>query len=108
MAIPTSRTSEKAFITIDETLCTGCYGCVEVCKTATTAMYAAEARGMGACMLGAVHPLILNGKQARKFRMKYGIRYTSREGVFVIFGYPAVTYSKGISRTFASVNRWNG
>ena len=70
---------------------------------ATTAMYAAESLGLGTCMLGAIHPLIQNGKKAKQLREKYGIKYTSREGVFVIFGYPAVSYKKGIKRTFASV-----
>ncbi len=70
---------------------------------ASTAMYAAESLGLGTCMLGSIHPLIQNGKKARSFREKYGIKYTSREGIFVIFGYPAVTYRKGIKRTFASV-----
>lgn len=74
---------------------------------ATAAMYAAESLGLGTCMLGAVHPFIQNGKKARKFREKYNIRYKSREGLFVIFGYPAVKYRKGIIRTFASVNRMN-
>jgi len=32
MAIPTSRTKEKAKIIIDNDLCTGCASCVEVCK----------------------------------------------------------------------------
>jgi ferredoxin len=75
---------------------------------ATSAMYAAESLGLGSCMLGAVHPLIQKGKRARKLREKYGIRYTSREGVIVIIGYPAVKYHHGIKRTFASVNHWNG
>ena len=70
---------------------------------ATTAMYGAEALGLGTCMLGAIHPLIQYGGKAKKFRAKYNIKYPSREGVFVIFGYPAVKYAKGISRTFASV-----
>ena len=70
---------------------------------ATYAMIAAESLGLGTCMLGAIHPLIQNGKKARKFREKYNIRYKSREGLFVIFGYPAVKYRKGINRTFASV-----
>ena len=70
---------------------------------ATYAMIAAESMGLGTCMLGAVHPLIQNGKKARLFREKYGIKFTSREGLFVAFGYPAVKYSKGIKRTFASV-----
>jgi hypothetical protein len=55
-------------------------------------------------MLGGIHPLIQNGKKARQFREQYGIKSKSREGLFVIFGYPAVIYRKGIKRTFASVN----
>jgi nitroreductase len=74
---------------------------------ATAAMYAAESLGLGTCMLGGVHPLIQNGKRAKTFREKYGIRCTSREGLFVIFGYPSVKYKKGINRTFASETRMN-
>lgn len=72
--------------------------------TATYAMIAAESLGLGTCMLGGIHPLIQNGKKAKQFREKHGIKGKSREGLFVIFGYPAVTYRKGIKRTFASVN----
>ncbi len=72
--------------------------------SATYAMIAAESLGLGTCMLGAIHPLIQNGKKARKFREDHGILYPSREGLFVIFGYPEVKYTKGIRRTFASVN----
>jgi ferredoxin len=70
---------------------------------ATYAMMAAESLGLGTCMLGAVHPLIQNGKAARKFREDHGIKYPSREGLFVAFGYPSVKYKKGIKRMFASV-----
>lgn len=69
---------------------------------ATYAMITAETLGLGACMLGGVHPLIQNGRKAKKFREQQSIKCTSREGVFVIFGYPQVTYRKGIRRTFAS------
>ncbi|MDX9783086.1 MAG: nitroreductase family protein [Bacteroidales bacterium] len=69
---------------------------------ATVAMYAAESLGLGTCMIGSVHPLIQNGKKAKQFREKYKIKYTSREGLIVLFGYPAVKYKKGIRRTFAS------
>jgi len=71
---------------------------------ATTAMYAAESLGLGTCMLGAIHPLIQNGKKAKRLREKYGIKYPSREGVFVIFGHPKPIYLKGIRRSFASVD----
>lgn len=70
---------------------------------ATAAMYAGESLGLGTCMLGGIHPLIQNGKKAKVFREKHGIQYPSQEGLFVIFGYPAVHYKKGIRRTFASV-----
>jgi len=71
---------------------------------ATAAMYAGESLGLGTCMLGAMHPLIQNGKKARKFRERHGIKHKSREGLFVIFGYPKVKYRKGIRRSFAGVN----
>ena len=74
---------------------------------ATTAMYAAESLGLGTCMLGAIHPLIQNGGKAKKFRTKHGVKYPSREGIFVIFGYSAVRYEKGLKRTFASVTMVN-
>ena len=69
---------------------------------ATYAMAAGESMGLGTCMLGAIHPLIQNGKRAKQFRERHGIKYTSREGLFVIFGFPSVKYKKGIKRTFAS------
>ena len=70
---------------------------------ATYAMITAESLGLGTCMLGTVHPLIQNGKTAKKFRVNHGIKYPSREGIFAIFGYSAVKYTNGIQRTFASV-----
>ena len=70
---------------------------------ATYAMIAAESLGLGSCMLGAIHPFIQSGGKARKFREKQGIKYTSREGLFVIFGHPKVKYHQGINRTFASI-----
>ncbi|MDX2431878.1 MAG: nitroreductase family protein [Bacteroides sp.] len=74
---------------------------------ATYAMIAAESLGLGTCMLGAIHPLIQNGKSAKKFREDHGIKYPSREGLFVIFGHPSVKYNKGIKRTFASESNLN-
>lgn len=72
---------------------------------ATYAMIAAESLGLGTCMLGAVHPLIQNGKKARKFREKYGIKHTSGEGLIVAFGYPTLHFIKGIKRSFANVGQ---
>ena len=74
---------------------------------ATTAMHAAETLGLGTCMIGAIHPLIQYGSKAKKLRKKYGIKYKSQEGIFVIFGYPSVKYRKGVKRTFASVTTAN-
>lgn len=73
---------------------------------ATYAMLAGEAAGLGSCMLGAVHPFIQNGRKARKFRKKHGIRYKSREGLFVAFGFPRVKYQKTVKRSFAAVDYW--
>lgn len=72
---------------------------------ATYAMIAAESLGLGTCMLGSVHPLIQNGRKARIFREKHQIKCTSREGLFVIFGYPAYKFKKGINRSFASITQ---
>jgi hypothetical protein len=71
---------------------------------ATYAMIAAETLGLGTCMLGAVHPFIQSGRKAKKFRERHNIKYKSREGLFVIFGYPQVNFKKGILRTFASID----
>ncbi len=70
---------------------------------ATYAMLAGESLGLGTCMLGGIHPFIQNGSSSKKFRESHGIKYKSREGVFVIFGHPAIKYKKGLRRTFASV-----
>lgn len=72
---------------------------------ATYAMIAAESLGLGTCFNGAVHPFIQNGKTAKLFREKYGIKEKSREGIFVLMGYSKVMYTKTIKRTFASVDR---
>jgi ferredoxin len=73
----------------------------------TYAMHAAESLGLGTCMLGAIHPFIQSGKAAKKFREKQGIRWKSREGLFLIVGYPKFKYQRGIRRTFANVDNLN-
>ncbi len=95
-------------INYDAPLCLYFYGSpyadpADPIVAATAAMYAGESLGLGSCMLGAVHPMIQQGGNAKRFREKHGIKYPSREGVFVIFGYPSVTYKKALKRTFASV-----
>ncbi|MGB4291644.1 MAG: nitroreductase family protein [Bacteroidales bacterium] len=69
---------------------------------ATAAMYAGESLGLGTCMIGAIHPFIQNGA-AKWLREKYGIKYKSTGGIFVIFGYPVVKYRKGVRRDFAEI-----
>jgi ferredoxin len=71
---------------------------------ATYAMLAAESLGLGTCMLGGIHPFIQSGGAARKFRKKYNIRWKSREGLFVIMGYPRIKYNAAIKRSFANVD----
>ncbi|MCK9399399.1 MAG: nitroreductase family protein [Bacteroidales bacterium] len=71
---------------------------------ATYAMTAAESLGLGTCMLGGIHPFIQSGRAARKFREKQGIRFKSREGLFLIIGHPRVKYQNGIKRTFANID----
>ena len=70
----------------------------------TYAMHAAESLGLGTCMLGAIHPFIQSGKAAEKFRKNHGIRFKSKEALFLIAGYPKVKFRHGIRRTFASVD----
>jgi len=72
---------------------------------ATYAMLAGECLGLGTCMLGGVHPMIQYGKKAQRLREKYGIKFKSREGLFVIFGYPKFKFQKGVRRTFADIHR---
>ncbi len=71
---------------------------------ATYAMIVGETLGLGTCLLGAIHPFIQNGGKAKEFRERYNIKNKSREGLFVIFGYPKIKYLKGIRRSFASVH----
>ncbi len=71
---------------------------------ATYAMMAAESLGLGTCMIGGIHPMIQNGQKATSFRTRWGIKHRSREGLFLIVGYPMRPFHKGIRRTFASVN----
>lgn len=75
--------------------------------TATYAMMAAESLGLGTCLIGGIHPFIQSGKRAKKFRETHGIKFKSKEGLFLIIGYPAVKYQKGINRSFASVQMAN-
>ena len=65
---------------------------------ATYAMLAAESLGLASCMIGSIHPFLI---RMPRLMQKYHIRQKSREGIFVIFGYPKYEYHKGIKRSFA-------
>ena len=84
--------ADKNVVTYDAPLAIYFYGSpysdpADPIVAATYAMLAGEALGLGTCMLGAVHPLIQKGKQAK-----------------VIFGHPIPKFKKGINRTFADVH----
>lgn len=68
---------------------------------ATYAMLAAESLGLGTCMIGSINPFLRHGGASLK--KKYKINPKSRNGIFLIIGYPKVKYHKGIKRTFARV-----
>jgi nitroreductase len=74
---------------------------VDTTIAATYAMLAAEALGLGSCIIGSVAPLLKNNKQ---FKAKYGIPDNSRPGLAVVFGHPAVKYQRLLKRTFADVH----
>ncbi|MGI6092948.1 MAG: nitroreductase [Veillonellaceae bacterium] len=67
---------------------------------ATFAMLAAEAQGLGSCMIGSVAPVI---KNSNKLKQKYGIPANNQPGLAMIFGHPAISYRRGVQRTLASV-----
>jgi len=71
---------------------------------ATTAMYAAEASGLGTCLIGMIHPFLRFGKEAKAIKEKYGIQPAPQHGIWLIMGYASVAYRKGIERTFANVS----
>ncbi|MCU0843674.1 MAG: nitroreductase family protein [Spirochaetes bacterium] len=66
----------------------------------TYAMTAAEAIGLGSCMIGTVSFAINREKRLKK---KWGIPQENSVSMAMILGYPAFRYSRGIHRSFASV-----
>jgi ferredoxin len=69
---------------------------------ATYAMLAGESLGLGSCMLGFPGPVL---KRSKRLRTKYGLPGTFRQGIVVVFGYPAVRYQHALRRRFAEVRR---
>lgn len=64
------------------------------------AAIAAEALGLGSCMIGTVPPALQGDK---KLKVKWGIPGEHYPSIAMILGHPAVKYSRGVRRRFASV-----
>lgn len=69
---------------------------------ATYAMLAAEAQGLGSCMIGSVGPFLQHAGKA--FKKKYGLPEKFNGSLFLTIGYPRYKYNKTVKRTFASVD----
>ena len=68
--------------------------------SATYAMLAAEALGLGSCMIGTPAQFI---KYSKKLKKKYGIPERNTQGIMVIFGYPQVKFTRSIKRSLGGV-----
>lgn len=67
---------------------------------ATQATIAAEALGLGTCIIGSVGAMFENNKDLCK---KYGIEKTDKIGTAFILGYPEINYRKAFQRNFKKV-----
>lgn len=72
---------------------------------ATYAMLAAHSLGLGSCMIGSIAPFL---RRMKKLKAKYSIPSGSKDGIFLVFGYPKYKYQKAIKRSFAKVTYVNG
>ena len=68
---------------------------------ATYAMLAAQARGLGSCILGFPAYYI---KQSAKLKAKYGFPKRMQPGTVLIMGYPVLTFRRALRRRFADVH----
>jgi nitroreductase len=66
----------------------------------TYAMVAAEAMGLGSCMIGCVAPVLERRKDLME---KHGLPAGHIPKIVLILGYPAVQFRKAIRRRFLSV-----
>jgi len=66
----------------------------------TCAMIAAEAMGLGTCMIGCLPPVLERRKDLKR---KHGIPEGHTPRIVLILGYPAVRFRKAIRRPFLSV-----
>ena len=67
---------------------------------ATYAMLAAQAQGLGSCMIGTMAAL----DHDRALKKKYGIPEGNKLGLALILGHPAATYAKSLRRRWAAVH----
>ncbi len=67
---------------------------------ATHASIAAEALGLGTCIIGGVPPCI---DKNNKLRKKYGLLKNEKASIAFILGHPDVKFNKGIKRRFKDV-----
>jgi ferredoxin len=67
----------------------------------TYAMIAAEAMGLGSCMIGCLPPVLARRKDLMK---KHGVPDGNIPKIMLILGYPAVRFRKAIRRPFHSVS----
>jgi len=68
---------------------------------ATYGMLSAHSLGVGSCMIGSIAPFL---KYSPKLKQKYGIPLKNRQGIMVIFGYPALRYQRALKRRLAKVH----
>lgn len=64
------------------------------------ATIAAETLGLGSCIIGTVPPALQGDK---KLKAKWGVPADHQPSIAMILGYPAVKYSRGVHRKFASI-----
>jgi ferredoxin len=64
------------------------------------ATIAAEALGLGSCMIGTVAPALQGNK---KLKAKWGIPQKNFPSIAMTLGYPSISFPNGIHRRFASV-----
>ncbi len=70
---------------------------------ATYAMLAAEAIGLGSCMIGTPAYFI---KYNKAIKQKYRLPMKNQPGIVVIFGYPRFKFRKALRRRLAKVDHW--
>lgn len=74
---------------------------IDATIAATYAMVAAEALGLGSCMIGTVVPMLPRVSSA--FCKKYGMAPGTKHGLAIVFGYPQRKPARAVRRRFAKV-----